>query len=241
MQIVLLAVLWLVYLFYGWPLGIKCAIKRHTGWGERIGSFFILVPFIALVTFYVTLVLSGKTCGWSAWWETAPAFTAMVITAGIFLTSIRLFPPTFYAAYSEVKDFRTGEYDISRLDSLNIKKGQSWPIFLAIHNTSTFTWDNYRITISLPDGFEASETAGGFPNSKDWNFAPKLDSLIIGQGYVQKTSTAVLTIGETLATRFFIKSKDSGVFKLKIMVTCAGRIGERRQSLGLHVKEESQT
>jgi len=188
------------------------------------------------------LVLSGQADAYP-WLQIGPGFNALAITAATVFTAIRLFPPTFHPFFSKVTDFRKGNRE-GRFYALPVPKGKMYPVFVAIVNTGTFTWDNQRVTIKLHESFEVKEFAEDeFPNCKNWDFAIKPDSpdsLIIGQGYVQKKSTTVLTIGETLATRFFVKAKEVGVFEMEIMMTSAGRIGEQRQSLWLHVEEESQ-
>lgn len=187
-----------------------------------------------MITVYITLVLSGNT----TWMQPEPAFTAMVITGAIMFTAVKIFPPTFYTFFAEVKNLETGEVAPERLHELTIPKGQEYPICLPIVNTGTSTWDNIRVSINIHESFEILESAKQkFPKCDGWNHAPTSGSLIIGKGYLQKKTTSVLTIGETLANRFFVKANQIGEFKVTIMMTSAGKIGERRQSLKIRVIE----
>lgn len=239
MLLVLLIIFWLVYLYFGWPSRVAHCVKKHHHVEKQSNIFAIVVLFI-FITIYITLVLLGETTE-RAWQQTAPAFNALAISAAIVFTAVRLFPPTFHALFSKVIDYETGACSNERVYMLEIPKGKEYPVSLAMVNTGTFTWDNFRITLDLSDSFEIMESAKEkFPSCDKWNHAPAPGSLIIGKGYLQKKSTSVLTIGETLATRFFVKAKDIGEYKMTIMMTSAGRIGERRESLKIRVVENEQ-
>ncbi|MFC2022070.1 hypothetical protein ACFLTR_02495 [Chloroflexota bacterium] len=237
MQLIILIVLWITFFYRVWPAWITYYIKHRFGNPEKQSDVFVGVILFMLLTIYVTLVFLGQADD-RPWQQPGTAFNALLITAAIVFTAIRLFPPTFHAIFSKVIDYNTGECSSERIYKLTIPRGKDHPINLAIVNTGTFTWDNFRVGIDLPNSVKAMEASEEFPNWQKWPFSPKLGSLIIGRGYVQKKSTTVLTIGETLATRFFIRAEDAGDFEMKVTMTSAGRIGERRQSLWLHVEDE---
>ncbi len=236
MYILLLWGLCLASLHFSWSRMITRAIKREDGAGEKWGDKLIPFAFIWIIVFWVVLTLGGQ----HSWKDSEPAITAIVITLATFFSYGKVLSPSFYGAYLNVTDCSSGVVDNnSKLSELTITKGKWRPVFLAVYNTGITTWDNYRITIGLPDGFEVSETAPEFPNSSQWNWAPESGSLKIGQKpcYVQKRSSNILAIGETSATRFFVKANHSGRFRMKIMVTTVGRVSERRQWLYLSVKD----
>lgn len=235
MYILLLGACCFAFLNFSWPRMITCAIKRGDGDGEKWGGKVFPCAIIWVILFWVVLVVPG---GQRSWVDSEPAITAAAITLAIFFSYGKVLSPSFYAAYLNVMDCDSGVVDNRRkLGELTITKGKWWPVFLAVYNTGIITWDNYRISVDLPDGFEASETAQEFPNSSHWNWAPESGSLKIGQKpcCVQKRSPNIIAIGETSATRFFVKANDSGRFRLKIMVVTVGRLSERRQWLHLNV------
>lgn len=235
MYILSLIILCFVFLYCSWPNMMTRAVKDRDGAGEERAGWLIYVAVIWLILFWVVLVLSNSQHSWT---DSVPVITAVGVTAGIFFTYSRLLAPSFYGAYLKVSNWESGGFEKHpKLDELTIEKGKWWPIFLAVYNTSISAWDNYRITFDMPDGFEMSETAAGFPSSPQWDYAPKQNSLNIGTGarYVQKHSTNVLAIGETSATRFFVKANNGGKFRLKIMVTVVGRLNQRVQSLRINV------
>ena len=99
MQIAFLIILWLAYLFWGWSDGVKHNIKHAlSGGGEQRGGRFVLLALCVFLTFYIALVFLGSTEA-KPWQNTGTVFNAVVFTAGILFTSIKLFPPTFYVAY----------------------------------------------------------------------------------------------------------------------------------------------
>ncbi len=236
-QLVLLIILWLIYLYWGWPSRIDSHIKHQSGEYEKQSNTFNIVAVIILFTIYVSLVLLGQAED-RPWQQPGTAFNALLITAAILFTAIRLFPPTFHPIFSPIINYEDGSRGRGVYE-LRIPKDKNHPVCLAIINTSTFTWDNYRITIALPDSFKAEKLAlNEYPKCKDWDYAAESESLMIGKGYVQKKSNTVLTLGETLVTRFFVKADKVGSYETTIMMTSAGRIGERRQHLRIIVVEE---
>ncbi|MBA7639077.1 hypothetical protein ES703_46735 [subsurface metagenome] len=233
MIIVFSFLFWFLFVFLLWPLIVSHAIKRNPEeGGEKCGERFLVIGILVFASFYLPLVLSDAQ---RSWMDTEPAITAILITAAIFFSYSRFLPSSFYAAYVEVTNFETGDWNKKRLRELTIERGKFWPIFLVVHNTGIAPWNNYRITVEFGDKFEAKVEMDDFPNSETWGWMNK--DLRIGERpcWVQVQRTNVLVIGEPQTLRFFIRSDKVGRFKLRMRVVSDSRPGERRQTLWLNV------
>lgn len=233
MFILLFLGLCIAFLAWGWPIFVTRAIKDRDGGGEEDARYLIWVAAVVAILFWIAIFVPDRQASWR---DYNPAITAVGITAGIFFTYSRLLSPSFYATFLEITDEKTGVFKKHpKLDNPKIEQGRWSPVFIAIYNTGISVWDNYRITFDLPKGFEASQTCHEFPECEEWDHAPEPGSLKIGTSYVQKHSTAVLSIGETSACRFFLKANKPGKFSMKVMLTSVGKLNERSRHLQIQV------
>jgi len=235
MWIAVLFLLWLLYLYLGWPSRVTHHIKKKQGGGESQGAKFMLIPLLSFATIYVAWIfLTSK--GSLNWSDPQPVFNAVAITAAIFFTAMRFFPPTFYAAFLPVNDWETGAYSEDRMETISIEKGRLWPLFFVIHNTGITSWDNYRITLDFGEGFEATWGTDDFPSSKDWAWRTKNLRVMSNPCIVALQATNALVVGEPQTIRFLIKAKKTGQFNVGVSVVVSGRPGESKKSLKLNVK-----
>ncbi len=235
MQLILLFGLWVAYLYFGWPSGVEDNIKHNpNGGGVVRGRRFIIVPISAFVTFYIAIVLLGSANG-TPWQDTGAPFQALVITAGLVFTAMKLLPPTSYSAFWEVTDWDTGAFSVGSLQELTIEKGILWPIFISVHNTGTTSWGNYRVTINFVTEFEAKAEDDSFPSSHNWSWKTQKPIIMNVPCHVQVQRTNALVAGENQTVRFLVIAKTVGRFPITINVGVEGKPGDTERQLFLNV------
>lgn len=238
LPIILLSSACFAFFYFLWPFLVTLAIKKVDGGGEGWNKWAVSSVLVWILIFWKALIITGGTT--RSWIDSEPGITAIGLTLAIFFSYGSFLSPSFHTSFLKVVDFKTGDVDKDhKLSIINIPMGRWYPIFLAVYNTNIKAWNNYRITIDIPKDFEISLTANEYPQSAEWSYTPNKD-YEIGQNpaYVQKSSTKMVAMGGTSATRFFIKANIGGKkHRLKIMATTDGRLFERKSYLEINVKE----
>jgi len=231
MQIFIFVGAGFLFIHWVWPWILKELIQRRHRVEKYSGWLLAIAMGYAVVMATVLIFLDDKY----SWWDTEPAVTATVLTAGVLFAYSKAFPTKFFAAFQEV-DLQTDSWHTERKLELTVPKNSKWPIFLVVHNTGISSWNHCRVTVEFDDAFLPMVNDLTVPESYDWDWATA--GMKIGENppWIQIQRDGPLTVGEPQTFRFLLQiPSKQGRYRMGVKVVSDIRIGESEQPLWVNV------